>query len=79
VHRRASGLAKLARDRPAAGWSPADHVGQHCLASERRTGNAVPHVGRYQVPDGIFSLAYYWFYFDDRDRLVDADWQYSSD
>jgi hypothetical protein len=79
VHRRLSGPPAFTRDRPDTGWSPKEHAGARALAAERRTHAAVQRVERYQLPDGVFSLQYDWFYFDADGQLVDADWEYSSD
>ncbi len=67
--------------RPAAGWSasPAVPGDSWCDAAEARTGRTVASFERYSMVDGLFSLCYHWFYFDEADILVDVDWQYQSD
>lgn len=57
--------------RPDSGWG----VEQ----SERRTGKSPYRVERYLAPDGWLSLCRCWFYYDESDRLVDADWVYVKD
>jgi len=67
--------------RPEAGWrafEPAA-IGARVLASVKRTGESVARVERWFMPDGFLSLCYVWFYFDENDRLVDAEWQYHTD
>ena len=34
---------------------------------------------RYVGPDGTFGLCYCWFYYDERDKVLDAEWQYHTD
>ena len=69
--------------RPSTGWAdcryPDSTVGQRCLAVEHRTGKEIQRCERYFGPDGLFSLCYCWFYYDSADRLVDAEWQWSTD
>lgn len=79
VTRRVATHADFSRERPSTGWSADDAVGQRCLAQERRNVARVHRVDRYLLPEGIFSLGYYWFYFDSDDHLIDAEWQYASD
>lgn len=71
----------LSATRPGAGWADARPrvVGLRALESERRTGKSPSRVERYLAPDGLFSLCYCWFYYDDGDRVVDVEWQYASD
>jgi hypothetical protein len=47
--------------------------------SERRTGKSPYRVERYLAPDGWLSLCRCWFYYDESDRLLDADWVYVKD
>ena len=72
---------KLSEIRPPTGWEHCrdSYVGARSQASATRTGKAVTRCERYQAPDGVFSLCYCWFYYDEADRLVDAEWQWSSD
>ena len=67
--------------RPSGGWNkhPTEEVARRCLASESRTGRRVQSYECRFGPDGLFSLCYCWFYYDRQDRLVDAEWQWSSD
>ena len=67
--------------RPSAGWSGHELPGvvQRCLASEQRTGKRIESCERRRGADGLFGLCYCWFYYDSRDRLVDTEWQRSSD
>jgi hypothetical protein len=67
--------------RPEAGWRTFESatIGARALASVKRTGEAVARVERWYMPDGFFSLCYVWFYYDDDDRVVDAEWQYHTD
>jgi len=55
--------------RPEAGWRTFESatIGARALAE------------RWFMPDGFFSLCYVWFYYDDDDRVVDAEWQYHTD
>jgi hypothetical protein len=67
--------------RPAAGWSECKTgwIRAFVENSERRTGKSVYRFDRYWGPDGVLSLCWCWFCFDENDRLVDAEWQYHSD
>lgn len=49
------------------------------LRAEKRTAKTVYRMERYRGVDGISSLCYCWFYYDENDKLVDAEWQYMSD
>ena len=76
---RAAGHAQLTRERDASGWTCADYICLTVRHSEQRTNTKVYRVERYQVPDGFFSLAYDWFFYDAHDVVIDAEWQYASD
>lgn len=67
--------------RPASGWvgEPPVPGGSWCAAAEERTGRVVTSFEHCSMVDGLFSLCYYWFYYDENDTLVDVDWQYRSD
>lgn len=67
--------------RPEGGWgSHTDEwVRSYGSKAEKRIGRAIPKIERYFGADGMFSLCYCWFYYDSRDRLLDAEWQWSSD
>jgi hypothetical protein len=67
--------------RPAAGWAAYEFPGiaERCLASEKRTGKRVDSCERRLGTDGMFALCYCWFYYDRQDRIVDVEWQWSSD
>jgi hypothetical protein len=48
--------------------------------AEQRTGQIVSSCERYFGPDGWSGgLCYGWFYYDDRDYIVDAEWQWHTD
>ncbi len=67
--------------RPATGWvaEPPVRGGSWCAAAEVRTGRVVTSFDNCSMVDGLFSLCYCWFYYDEADTLVDVDWQYQSD
>jgi hypothetical protein len=67
--------------RPTEGWRVYnnDYVRARVENSEQRTGKPVYRCERYMGPDGFLSLACCWYYYDEQDRLVDAEWQYHSD
>ena len=71
----------LSETRPVSGWDgSARPVQEHVAKSEQRTGQAVYRFERYWGPDGASGgLCYCWFYYDVSDRVVDVEWQYSSD
>ena len=68
--------------RPANGWlvfTP-KFVADHIQVSEQRTGSSVFRFDRYLVPDGWSGgLCHLWFYYDEQDKLVDAEWKYHTD
>src|SRR5258705_1285159 len=67
--------------RPSAGWIGVERmgIGARALVSEQRTGKSPYRVERYLAPDGFFSLCLSWFYYDESDGLVDAEWQWHTD
>jgi hypothetical protein len=67
--------------RPAGGWDSHSEgwVRSYGSNAEKRIGRPIPKLERYYGADGMFSLCYCWFYYDSRDRLLDAEWQWSSD
>jgi hypothetical protein len=72
----------LSETRPASGWVASTHpaVRERAVASEERTGQIVSSCERYFGPDGWSGgLCYGWFYYDDRDYIVDAEWQWHTD
>src|SRR5262245_23941922 len=67
---------QLSETRPASGWSGSGHpaIRVRAVASEKRAGRTVYRCERYFGPDGWSGgLCYCWFYYDDRDFLVDAE------
>lgn len=82
VQKRWQGLkAEFTALRPADGWATLDkpRVREHVGASEQRVGKPVQRVDCYVGPDGMFGLCYCWFYYDERDKVLDAEWQYHTD
>lgn len=67
--------------RPKGGWDahPEGWVRSYGAKAEKRIGRPISKLERYYGADGMFSLCYCWFYYDSRDRLLDAEWQWSSD
>ena len=67
--------------RPAGGWDSHSEgwVRSYGSKAEKRIGRRIPKLERYYGSDGMFSLCYCWFYYDSSDRLLDAEWQWSSD
>jgi hypothetical protein len=69
--------------RPTTGWSNHDvtYVRDYAIASESRTGKQVYAVEQYSGPSGysLFGLCHCFYYYDERDVLVDADWFHASD
>ncbi len=72
---------ELEASRPAGGWESHTEgwVRSHGSKAEKRIGRVIPKLERYYGADGMFSLCYCWFYYDSKDRLLDAEWQWSSD
>jgi hypothetical protein len=73
---------ELSEMRPAAGWSGSAHpaIRERAAASEQCIGMVVYRCERYFGPDGWSGgLCYGWFYYDDRDIIVDAEWQWHTD
>jgi len=78
----ASRQPDLSETRPTAGWTacarPLARV--RVMGSEQRTGSPVYRCERYFGPDGWSGgLCWCWFYYDDRDRVIDAEWQWHTD
>jgi hypothetical protein len=67
--------------RPAGGWESHSEwwIRSYGSKAETRIGRRIPKLERYYGADGMFSLCYCWFYYDSSDRLIDAEWQWSSD
>jgi hypothetical protein len=67
--------------RPDLGWDacPSALVRARVAASEQRSGQSIYRCERYFWAGLSGSLSYYWFYYDDRDYLVDAEWQWHTD
>jgi len=67
--------------RPENGWEALGRprVCEHVAASEARTGKRVQSLECYVGPDGLFGLCYCWFYYDEGDQVLDAEWQYHTD
>ena len=67
--------------RPEGGWATLEQavIADHILSSQQRVGTMVTRCERYLAPDGFLGLCNCWFYYDDRDILLDAEWQYHSD
>lgn len=73
---------ELSETRPASGWggSTQPAIRARAAASEQRTGQMVYRCERYFGPDGWSGgLCYCWLYYDDRDYVVDAEWQWHTD
>jgi len=66
---------------PATGWASFydRSIGEKCQNSERRTGKQVNRCDRYAWRSGMFDAGHYWFYYDDADRLTDAECESTSD
>ena len=67
--------------RPAGGWNA--HTNKYLadviIAEEASTGKRIEFVERYWGADGLFSLAYCWYYYDADRKIVDVEWEYKSD
>jgi hypothetical protein len=82
VQKRWRSQPDVSETRPASGWSASEDcaVREHTTASEQRTGQMVCRCERYSGPDGWSGgLCYGWFYYDNRDYVVDAEWQWHTD
>ena len=66
--------------RPAEDWDALDNprVRVHVAGSEKRTGKPVQRIDLYVGPDG-WGLCYCWFYYDERDKVLDVEWQHHTD
>ena len=72
----------ISETRPASGLRtfPQPLVRARVADSEQRTGSTVYRCERYFGPDGWSGgLCWCWFYYGDRDRVVDAEWQWHTD
>lgn len=67
--------------RPAGGWEVHSdgRIRFYGSSAEKRIGRTIPKLERYFGVDGLNSLCYCWFYYDSKDRLLDAEWQWSTD
>ncbi len=67
--------------RPTEGWAAFEFasLGASLEERERAAGKSIARFERYFAADGFMGLCWYWFYFDENDRLVDAAWQYHTD
>ena len=68
--------------RPATGWTAATNawIRSRALNSEQRTGKAVQRIESQLAPDGFSGgLCVCWFYYDEKDRIVDVEWQWHTD
>lgn len=67
--------------RPPSGWTayPNKYLADIIQAVEARTGKQIESVERYWSADGLFSLAYCWYYYDADGKIVDVEWEYKSD
>jgi hypothetical protein len=82
VQKRWAVRPEFSETRPASGWTGSTHpaIRARAVASEQRTGQMVSRCERYLGPDGWSGgLCYCWFYYDDRDCVVDAEWQWHTD
>jgi hypothetical protein len=53
---------------------------ERIAATEQRTRHTVFRCEHYLMPTGLSGgLCVYWFYYDDRERLIDAEWQWHTD
>jgi hypothetical protein len=70
----------LSKVKPAGGWENAGaEIRARVNASELRTGLPVYRCDRYFWGGLSGSMSYYWFYYDEKDGLVDAEWQWHTD
>jgi len=67
--------------RPPTGWKSYSnsYLGKKLATLETKSGRRIDSVDRYWGPDGLWSLAYVWYYFDSDSKLIDVEWQYKSD
>ena len=73
-------IPKLEESRPPGGWDshPDGWVRSYGSKAEKRIGRRISKLEQYYGADGVFSLCYCWFYYDSKDHLLDAEWQWSS-
>lgn len=72
---------KISATRPAKGWETHDDpwVKRFGPKAEKRIGRNIAKLERYYGADGLMSLCYCWYYYDKAGRLLDAEWEWSSD
>ena len=72
---------QVRENRPPGGWQKHDNpwIARYASRAEKRINKTIPKLDRYFGGDGLFSVCYCWFYFDTSDRLLAAEWQWSSD
>jgi hypothetical protein len=75
------GSRVISATRPHKGWGSHEDpwVKRFGPKAEKRTGRKIAELERYFGPDGFFSLCYCWYYYDKTGRLIDAEWEWSSD
>jgi hypothetical protein len=72
----------VSQTRPAPDWTAATNaaVRTRVLNSEQRTSKPVHRVEADLAPDGWSGgLCICWFYYDEKDRIVDVEWQWHTD
>src|SRR5262245_33147302 len=71
----------LSVTRPSGGWvtDTNSRFGSYMQKKEASVGKRIESVERYWGPDGLYSLAYCWYYYDENAKVVDVAWQYKSD
>ena len=74
------GPPDLSATRPADGWAslPDASLRARALESEARTGRAPHHLERDFPLDGPTAFVWVWLYYDDGDRVADADLEFLS-
>jgi hypothetical protein len=72
---------RISATRPAKGWDTHDNprVKRFGPKAEKRIGKKIAKLEQYHGPDGLMSLCYCWYYYDNAGRLVDTEWEWSSD
>jgi hypothetical protein len=73
-------LPQVEASRPTGGWNSHSEgwVRSYGSKAEKRIGRPIAKLERYYGADGMLSLCYCWFYYDSKNRLLDAEWQWSS-
>jgi hypothetical protein len=81
VHRKWGYAPHFSIVRPDDGWTSLDRIGirNHVLNAQLRVNHPVFRCERFVGSDGLMSLCQCWFYFDETDTLVDAEWEWMSD